>query len=62
MYNTSRINEHYGNFVTYMRLNNLVPPSTAARLATWRRSTRSDQTGHGRSLRHARDLKREEGL
>jgi len=33
MYNTSHINEHYGNFVTYMRLNNLVPPSTAARLA-----------------------------
>jgi hypothetical protein len=31
MYNTSHINEHYGNFVTYMRLNNLVPPSTAAR-------------------------------
>jgi hypothetical protein len=33
MYNTSHINEHYGNFVTYMRLNNLVPPSTAARMA-----------------------------
>jgi uncharacterized damage-inducible protein DinB len=31
MYNTSHINEHYGNIVTYMRLNNLVPPSTAAR-------------------------------
>jgi uncharacterized damage-inducible protein DinB len=33
MYNTSHINEHYGNIVTYMRLNNLVPPSTAARMA-----------------------------
>jgi len=33
MYNTSHINEHYGNLVTYMRLNNLVPPNTAARLA-----------------------------
>jgi uncharacterized damage-inducible protein DinB len=32
MYNTSHINEHYGNIVTYMRLNNLVPPSTAARM------------------------------
>jgi uncharacterized damage-inducible protein DinB len=31
IYNTSHINEHYGNIVTYMRLNNLVPPSTAAR-------------------------------
>ena len=31
IYNTSHINEHYGNLVTYMRLNNLVPPSTAAR-------------------------------
>jgi hypothetical protein len=33
IYNTSHINEHYGNIVTYMRLNNLVPPSTAARMA-----------------------------
>jgi hypothetical protein len=31
IYDTSHINEHYGNLVTYMRLNNLVPPSTAAR-------------------------------
>ncbi len=31
IYNTGHINEHYGNIVTYMRLNNLVPPSTAAR-------------------------------
>lgn len=31
IYNTSHTNEHYGNIVTYMRLNNLVPPSTAAR-------------------------------
>jgi len=31
IYNTSHINEHYGNLVTYMRLNSLVPPSTAAR-------------------------------
>jgi len=31
IYNTSHVNEHYGNIVTYMRLNNLVPPSTAAR-------------------------------
>jgi uncharacterized damage-inducible protein DinB len=31
VYNTSHINEHYGNIVTYMRLNGLVPPSTAAR-------------------------------
>jgi uncharacterized damage-inducible protein DinB len=32
MYNTSHINEHYGNLVTYMRLNGMVPPSTAARM------------------------------
>jgi len=32
MYNTSHINEHYGNVVTYMRLNNMVPPSTAGRM------------------------------
>ena len=31
IYNTSHINEHYGNLVTYMRLNDIVPPSTAAR-------------------------------
>ena len=31
MYNTSHTNEHYGNIVTYMRLNGLVPPSTAGR-------------------------------
>jgi hypothetical protein len=31
IYDTSHINEHYGNLVTYMRLNSLVPPSTAAR-------------------------------
>jgi hypothetical protein len=29
--NTSHINEHYGNIVTYMRLNDIVPPSTAGR-------------------------------
>jgi hypothetical protein len=31
IYNTSHINEHYGNLVTYMRLNGMVPPSTAGR-------------------------------
>ena len=31
MYNTSHTNEHYGNIVTYMRLNGMVPPSTAGR-------------------------------
>jgi uncharacterized damage-inducible protein DinB len=31
MYNTSHTNEHYGNITTYMRLNNLVPPSSAPR-------------------------------
>ena len=31
IYNTSHINEHYGNIVTYMRLNGMVPPSTASR-------------------------------
>jgi len=31
IYNTSHTNEHYGNIVTYMRLNNLVPPSTTPR-------------------------------
>jgi len=31
IYNTSHTNEHYGNIVTYMRLNNLVPPSSAPR-------------------------------
>jgi uncharacterized damage-inducible protein DinB len=30
-YNTSHTNEHYGNIVTYMRLNGMVPPSTAGR-------------------------------
>jgi hypothetical protein len=33
IYNTSHINEHYGNLVTYMRLNKMVPPSTAGRMA-----------------------------
>jgi hypothetical protein len=31
IYDTTHINEHYGNIVTYMRLNGLVPPSTAGR-------------------------------
>jgi uncharacterized damage-inducible protein DinB len=31
VYNTSHTNEHYGNIVTYMRLNNMVPPSSAPR-------------------------------
>ena len=31
VYNTSHINEHYGNLVTYMRLQNMVPPSSAGR-------------------------------
>lgn len=31
IYDTSHINEHYGNIVTYMRLNTMVPPSTAGR-------------------------------
>ena len=31
IYNTSHTNEHYGNIVTYMRLNGLVPPSSAPR-------------------------------
>lgn len=32
MYNVGHMNEHYGNMVTYMRLNGMVPPSTAARM------------------------------
>jgi uncharacterized damage-inducible protein DinB len=28
IYNTSHTNEHYGNMVTYIRLNGLVPPSS----------------------------------
>jgi hypothetical protein len=32
IYDTSHINEHYGNLVTYMRLNNMVPPSSAGRM------------------------------
>lgn len=31
MYNTSHTNEHYGNLVTYMRLQNMVPPSSQPR-------------------------------
>jgi uncharacterized damage-inducible protein DinB len=31
MYHTAHTNEHYGNIVTYMRLQNLVPPSSAGR-------------------------------
>jgi hypothetical protein len=31
IYNTSHTNEHYGNLVTYMRLQGLVPPSSAGR-------------------------------
>ena len=27
-FNTSHLNEHYGNLVTYMRLNKIVPPSS----------------------------------
>ncbi len=32
IYDTSHINEHYGNIVTYMRLNGMVPPSSAGRM------------------------------
>jgi uncharacterized damage-inducible protein DinB len=32
MMNAMHNNEHYGNIVTYMRLQGLVPPSTAARM------------------------------
>jgi uncharacterized damage-inducible protein DinB len=32
--NTSHSNEHYGNLVTYMRINGLVPPSTERAQAT----------------------------
>jgi hypothetical protein len=31
IFNTSHINEHYGNLVTYLRLNGMVPPSSAPR-------------------------------
>jgi hypothetical protein len=31
IYNTSHINEHYGNLVTYIRLIGMVPPSSAPR-------------------------------
>ncbi len=31
IYNTSHINEHYGNLVTYLRINGMVPPSSAPR-------------------------------
>ena len=31
IYNTSHINEHYGNLVTYLRLKGLVPPSSQPR-------------------------------
>jgi DinB superfamily len=31
IYDTQHINEHYGNIVTYMRLQGLVPPSSAPR-------------------------------
>jgi hypothetical protein len=29
MGNTNHNNEHYGNLVTYLRINGLVPPSSA---------------------------------
>ena len=29
MFNTTHNNEHYGNLVVYLRLKNIVPPSTA---------------------------------
>jgi hypothetical protein len=31
IYNTSHINEHYGNLVTYLRLKGMVPPSSQPR-------------------------------
>jgi hypothetical protein len=31
MGNTDHFMEHYGNLVTYMRINGLVPPSSAPR-------------------------------
>jgi hypothetical protein len=31
IYNTSHTNEHYGNLVTYMRLQGLIPPSSQGR-------------------------------
>ncbi len=30
-FNTSHVNGHYGNLITYMRINGLVPPSSEAR-------------------------------
>ena len=30
-FNTTHINDHYGNLVTYMRINGLVPPSSESR-------------------------------
>ena len=32
-FNTAHVMEHYGNLVTYMRLNNIVPPSSEPRQA-----------------------------
>lgn len=32
IYNTSHINEHYGNLVTYLRLNGMTPPSSGGGL------------------------------
>jgi uncharacterized damage-inducible protein DinB len=29
MFNTTHNNEHYGNIIVYLRLKNIVPPSTA---------------------------------
>jgi hypothetical protein len=31
MGNTGHVQEHYGNLVTYMRINGVVPPSSAPR-------------------------------
>lgn len=31
IYNTSHVNEHYGNLVTYLRLKNMVPPSSGGK-------------------------------
>ena len=42
IYNTSHTNEHYGNIVTYMRLNGLVPAVVGAARAVARQKSEAD--------------------
>ena len=44
-FNTAHDYEHYGNLVTYMRINKIVPPSSEGSGMNYRKSTRHKAEG-----------------